>query len=385
MLEFPKFDMVEQSDLARIQVITGVSIIIPTFREVDNIPHILARLSQLRLDYDLDMEVVFMDDNSHDGSREAVLASGFPWARLIERTGPRGLSFAVIDGFKQAQYPVIVCMDCDLSHPVEAIPQLILALSTGQQFALGSRYVAGGSTDDDWGLGRYLNSFVATMMARPLTRVRDPMSGFFAFRREEFNRVVEDLNPVGYKISLELIVKCGFDNVAEVPIHFTDRVHGESKLSLREQLKYIKHLRRLYIFKFANAMNLLQFLVVGASGVVVNLAVLSALLLIGLPDAVCLAAGIGVSVLTNFALNRRFTFSYARDRSIWRQFMGFVSVSSVGIFVNYVMALSVNGTAVAQSAYGLHLSALAGVAAGMTFNYIGNRYVIFRKTYVRKQ
>jgi dolichol-phosphate mannosyltransferase len=369
-------------DLARIEVLADVSIIIPTYREADNIPHVLERINALREAYDLTVEVLFMDDCSNDGSVEAVAASGYEWAQIIERTGPRGLSAAVIDGFERARHSVLVCMDGDLSHPAEVIPQMILALATGQQFALGSRYVAGGSTDDDWGLFRYINSRVATLLARPLTRVSDPMSGFFAMRREDFQKV-KDLNPVGYKIALELIVKCNFDNVAEIPIHFVDRVHGESKLSLKEQLKYIQHVRRLYLHTFSNAMYLLQFLIVGALGVVVNLAVLTILLLMGLPDAVCLAGGIAVSVVTNFLLNRRFTFSYARERSIGRQFLGFLSVSSLGIIINYLVAISVRTSGLADVAFGLHLSALAGIACGMIFNYLGNRYVVFRKNHIK--
>lgn len=369
-------------ELARIQVQSGLSIIIPTYCEAENIPLILDRINQLREAQNLTLEVLFMDDDSQDGSVEAVDRAGYDWAQIVVRTQDRGLSQAVIDGFGRAQYPVLICMDCDLSHPVEAIPQMVLALATGQQFVLGSRYVSGGSTDDDWGIFRYINSRVATVLARPLTQVRDPMSGFFALRREDFGNA-DTLNPVGYKVALELIVKCHFDNVAEVPIHFSDRLHGESKLSLREQLKYIKHLRRLYIHKFANAMYFLQFLVVGASGVVVNLATLSLMLLAGLPDAVCLAGGIGTSVITNFFLNRRFTFSYAREGNVWRQFLGFVSVSSLGMAVNYAVALGVLKTSVGAMPLGLHLSALVGIASGMIFNYIGNRYVIFRKTHIR--
>ncbi len=124
-----------------------------------------------------------------------MAAAGFDWARIIVRTSDRGLSPAVLDGFRQARHPVLVCMDCDLSHPPERIPQMVLALESGQQFVLGSRYVAGGSTDDDWGMFRWINSRVATLMARPLTDVKDPMSGFFALRRADFLKA-RDLNPV---------------------------------------------------------------------------------------------------------------------------------------------------------------------------------------------
>lgn len=368
--------------LARITFTTGISIIVPTYREAENIPHLLARIDALRRRHDLTLEVLFMDDDSRDGSIEAVERAGFDWARIITRTVDRGLSPAVLDGFAAARYPVLVCMDCDLSHPPEVIPQLILGLDAGQQFMVGSRYVPGGSTDDDWGFFRWLNSRVATLLARPLTQIRDPMSGFFAMRKADFDRA-RDLNPVGYKIALELIVKCNFENVGETPIRFADRVHGESKLTLKEQLKYIQHLRRLYLYRFANAMYLAQFLVVGTSGVLVNLAVLSLLHAFGLPEPVSLAGGIAVSVVTNFLLNRRFTFSYARHGRVLRQFAGFVGASLVGALVSFAVSMLLRRHLLADVAGGLQLAAMGGIAAGMIFNYLGNRYLVFRKTHIR--
>ncbi|MEM7529531.1 MAG: glycosyltransferase family 2 protein [Pseudomonadota bacterium] len=367
--------------LASVQVGTPLSIVIPTFREVENAPLILRRLAALRATYDLELEVLFLDDDSRDGIVDAVAAEGYDWARVIVRSGDRGLSAAVIDGFRAARHPVIVCMDCDLSHPPEVVPQMMLGLEAGQQMVIGSRYVPGGSTDDDWGLFRYINSLVATLLARPLTAARDPMSGFFALRKVDFDNA-EELNPVGYKIGLELIVKCGFVNVGEVPIHFADRVHGESKLTLKEQLKYIQHLRRLYIHRFGTAMDFLQFLVVGASGTVVNLTILSLLKAGGASDTVALAGGIGVSLVTNFLLNRRFTFSYARDRNPWKQFLGFITASAVGMGVNFAVALTANETVLAGVPFGLQISAVLGIASGMVFNFIGNRYVVFRKRYI---
>lgn len=371
------------SEFADIRFKTGISIVIPTYREVENIPHILARLDDLRRAHDLTLEVLFLDDNSNDGSVEAVSAAGFDWARIIVRTENRGLSPAVMDGFAAAQYPILICMDCDLSHPPEKVPQLVLALNAGQQMVIGSRYVPGASTDDDWGFLRWLNSVVATLLARPLTAVRDPMSGFFALRKADFD-AARDLNPVGYKIALELIVKCGFENVGEVPIHFSDRVHGDSKLTFKEQLKYIQHLRRLYLYRFANAMYLAQFMVVGASGVVVNLAVLTLLQLMGLPDTVCLAGGIAVSVVSNFLLNRRFTFSYARDGHMGKQFLGFLGASAVGAGVSFAVSVGLRTQVLQDVAFGLHLAALGGIASGMIFNYLGNRFLVFRKTHIRK-
>lgn len=372
-----------ETERRAINASSGISVIIPTYQEVLNIPHILSQLDALRRAAALTLEVIFVDDNSQDGSAEAVAAAGFDWARMIVRTDERGLSSAVIAGFRAARYPMLVCMDCDLSHPVQTIPLMRLGLSAGQEMVVGSRYVPGGTTDDDWGILRWLNSVLATVLARPLTNVQDPMSGFFALRKVDFD-AAHDLNPVGYKIALELMVKCGFGTIAEVPIHFSDRVHGQSKLSLREQLKYLQHLRRLYLYRFANAMYVAQFLVVGLSGLVVNLVVLSLLLALGLPEPACLAGGIGVSLISNFMLNRRFTFSYARFGPLARQFMGFVSASAVGLVVNYAVALALRDADWNTSALSLHIAALCGVAAGTAFNFLGSRYLVFRKRHIRR-
>lgn len=374
----------QMAQLVDVQFNTGISVIVPTYREVDAIPHLLARLADVRRTYNLTLEVLFMDDNSQDGSVEAVEAAGYDWARMIVRTQDRGLSVSVIDGFKAAQFPIVVCMDCDLSHPPEAIPQMVLGLNAGQQMMIGSRYVPGGSTDDDWGMLRWFNSLIATWLARPLTYVRDPMSGFFAMLKADFD-TAKDLNPIGYKIALELIVKCGFKNIGEVAIHFTDRVHGDSKLTFKEQLKYLQHLRRLYMHSFSNAMYVAQFLVVGASGVIVNLGILSLLSLAGAANSLALAGGIAVSVVTNFLLNRRFTFSYARHKSVMPQFIGFVGASAVGMVVNYIVALYLNQNVFSDSKLSLQLSALCGIAAGMAFNFLGSRYLVFSKRFVKRK
>lgn len=369
--------------LARIEVIAPISIVVPTYKECENIPHLITRIDALRLREKLTIELLFLDDQSRDGSAEAVAACGLDWVRFIERTGQRGLSVAVLDGLEIARHPVIVCMDCDLSHPPETLPRMVLALSSGAEFVIGSRYVPGGSTDDDWGFFRWLNSRVATLLARPLTHVRDPMSGFFALRKEDFDRS-EALNPVGYKIALELIVKCDFRNVAEVPIHFTDRVYGESKLSLKEQLLFLKHLRRLYLHKFTNAMHVLQFAVVGASGVVVNMAVLTLAIVLGAPPRGALIAGVLVSLITNFLLNRRFTFSYARDQKILSQFAGFLATSLIGLVVNYGVSVYALENVLPSNRWSIYLAAVMGILSGMTFNFLGNRYVVFRKRHVKK-
>jgi len=228
----------------------NLSIVIPTYREAENLQPLAERIASVLRDADIDYEIVVVDDNSNDGSEEIVArqeAEGLP-IRMIVRQDERGLSSAVLRGFDEACGEYLLCMDADLSHPPERIPDLLGALQGSDiEFVIGSRYVAGGSTEEGWGVWRWLNSKVATLLARPFTRARDPMAGFFALPRRVYARA-DRLDPIGYKIGLELIVKCRCRNVHEVPIHFADRHQGESKLNLREQMNYVRHIVRLARF-----------------------------------------------------------------------------------------------------------------------------------------
>jgi dolichol-phosphate mannosyltransferase len=352
-----------------------LSVIVPTYREVESLPHLLPRLLATIHQLGVPAEVLIMDDQSHDGSAEFVQQLGVEEIRLVERQAKRGLSPAVIDGFRMARGKYLVCMDADLSHPPETIPAMLDRLAAGADFVIGSRYVDGGSTEADWGLFRQLNSSVATWLARPFTSVKDPMSGFIALTRERFDQA-EELNPVGYKIGLELLVKCGCRQVAEVPIHFANRKAGESKLTLKEQLRYIKHLRRLFVFRYPNWSYVLQFGFVGAVGTGVNIGVLTLLTATGVPSSLAIAGGIGVSLFTNFVLNRRFTFGYSRSQAFWPQFAGFVAASALGAVVNYITTFMIHRSVPTMA---IQIAAVIGIAFGMIFNYLSSRYVVFRK------
>lgn len=354
---------------------TSVSLIVPTYKEVENLPKLVERLKQLKNNCsDCTIELLIMDDDSGDGTEQLVELEQ-PWIRLIIRKENRGLSQAVVDGLKQAKHEFIVVMDADLSHPPEKIPEMIQELKEGADFVIGSRYVPGASTDVEWGMFRWLNSKVATLLAWPLTRVKDPMSGFFALHRTTFERGQYALNPIGYKIGLELLVKCDCQNAREIPIHFADRQYGESKLSFQEQLRYTQHLRRLFIYRHSFGTQMAQFAVVGTSGVFVNLLVLTLLIGFNVTVELAIALAIGVSMVSNFVLNRRFTFSHARNGSIIKQFLGFVGASSVGAAVNYAITLyllTLIPTLLPQFA------ALVGILAGMFFNFAINRFFVFK-------
>jgi len=228
-----------------------ISVIVPTYREAGNLRPLTTRISAALDAAGLDHEIIIVDDNSQDGTEEVcreLIAAGTK-LRLLVRRDQRGLATAVMHGFDHGRGQILVCMDADLSHPPEAIPELVAAIaSDSADFVIGSRYVPGGTTDQAWSACRWLNSRVATLLARPLTRARDPMAGFFALRRETYAQAAP-LDPVGYKIGLELLVKCRCRRVLEIPIHFALRRVGESKLNLREQLRYLRHLARLMRFK----------------------------------------------------------------------------------------------------------------------------------------
>jgi dolichol-phosphate mannosyltransferase len=221
-----------------------VSVIVPTYNERDNLAPLAARIfAAINPD---SSELLIVDDDSPDATAAAAekLAERYP-VRCVVRRGARGLATAVIHGLHEARGELCVVMDADLSHPPEAIPQLLDAMRDPQvEMALGSRFVPGGNVDLHWPLHRRLNSWVARTLARPLTGVKDMMSGFFCVRRHDLR--LDRLRPVGYKIALELIVRHGWKNIVEIPITFSDRAAGETKLSVAEQFRYLRHLWRLY-------------------------------------------------------------------------------------------------------------------------------------------
>ena len=139
-------------------------------------------------------------------------------------------------------------MDADLSHPPERIADLLAALDADCDMVVGSRYAPGGLIDRTWSPWRFLNSRLATSLALPLVNCSDPMSGFFATDRRALPDL-KKLQPIGYKIALELMVR-GQLRVKELPIDFRDRGKGSSKMNWRRQLNFLRHLYRLYKVKF---------------------------------------------------------------------------------------------------------------------------------------
>lgn len=357
-----------------------VSIVVPTYKEAANVAVLVPRIASALRHATGPLEIIVVDDDSGDGIDHVVeqLKGAGHNIRLVVRTDQRGLSSAVLRGFGEARGQLLVCLDADLSHPPETIPQMLDMLVRGDaDFVIGSRYVHGGTTDAEWGAFRWLNSRVATLLARPFTRAEDPMSGFFALTREAF-RNGKDLNPVGYKIGLELMVKCGCRNIREIPIHFSDRQLGESKLTVREQFNYLRHVKRLLDYRYGHLSRFIQFCVVGATGVAVDLVCYALLLNAGVPLSWARAVAILTAMTSNFWFNRRLTFSYGRSGPVLHQYAQFVLTCALGAVLNWSTSVWLTSTQDFFAEY-KYLAALIGILAGTVSNFVIASAWVFRK------
>jgi dolichol-phosphate mannosyltransferase len=223
----------------------SVSVVVPTYNEAGGIEKLIASLTEVFSKSGISGEIVIVDDNSPDGTGAVVdsLAGKYP-VRCVHRAGKLGLSSAVIDGWATCTSAILGVMDGDFSHDPAIVPELIGSIERGEcDLAIGSRYVRGGSITN-WPLRRRITSTVAISLARPLTSVRDITSGYFFCRRSVIDGV--KLDPIGFKIGLEVIVKGKYRKAKEVPYVFTDRTHGSSKLNGGEIFNYLKQLRKIY-------------------------------------------------------------------------------------------------------------------------------------------
>jgi dolichol-phosphate mannosyltransferase len=222
------------------------SIVVPTYKEADGIERLIVRLDEVFRTHGLDGEIIVVDDNSPDGTGAIVdrLAATYP-VRCLHRPGKMGLSSGVIDGwrFARPESEALGAMDADFSHDANVLPAMVQAIASGYGLAIGSRYVRGGGIAN-WPLHRKITSLVAIALAKPLTPVRDITSGFFLVKRAALDGV--ELDPIGFKIGLEVIAKARYERAVEVPYVFTDRIVGTSKLNSGEIVNYLRQLGRIY-------------------------------------------------------------------------------------------------------------------------------------------
>ena len=223
-----------------------VSLIIPTYNERDNIVPLLDAVRSSMAERQL--QILIVDDNSPDGTWEIAenYAALHPEVSVIRRIGERGLSAAVVEGFKQSNGELLAVMDADLSHDPALLPKLVDAVSSGANVAVGSRRVPGGGAEN-WAWHRRKTSDAATWLARVWLGVRlsDPMSGYFVIRRAVFESVRARLHNRGYKILLEIVCRAGETNLVELPYTFRDRRQGVSKVSLHVAMEFMRSLWEL--------------------------------------------------------------------------------------------------------------------------------------------
>ena len=367
-----------------------VSVIIPTFNESENICNVLKSIKKYL--EKIDFEAIVVDDDSPDGTAKIVeeyAKTTNESISIIRRKKKSGLSSAILDGLKNASGEMIVVMDSDLSHPPQIIPKMLETLRKTQcDIVVASRYVSGGAIHG-WPFKRKLISKIATKIAKTGLGVsaKDPMSGFFAFRKKITDGMKFD--GIGYKILLEMLVKTKGAKVEEIPYTFTDRKFGSSKLDATTIFDYCKSVWKLYRYGrnerksekrtsvrfFSKAA---RFFTVGASGLGVNY--LASLLFSSALDVWYLHAtilGIAFSITSNFVLNKYWTFE-DRDFSPKRtsiQYGKFVGFSSIGALVQLGMVYHlVDGT---NMLYPIALVFAVGTAAFS--NFILNKKWTFRE------
>lgn len=353
--------------------IPTVTVVLPTYREVENLPVIIPRIHRALSGAGLSHEILVMDDDSPDGTYEKALelSRQYP-VRAVRRTSNRGLSAAVLDGFREARGRVAVVMDADLSHPPESLPQLVAPIREGRaDIVVGSRHVPGGAAVD-WPWFRRFVSWGASLLARPLTRMTDPTSGFMAVRLDMLSGA--SLDPVGWKIVLETVVKTG-GRLEEVPIQFRDRELGESKLTTKQQIEYLRHLVRLYRFRFPFWTQLALFVIVGGMGVFVDMAVLFAgVEWAGLGPHLAVSFAFLSAATFNYALNWRFTFRRPNSRH-HQAYPIFVIVCLVGLALRQVVFLLM--LPLSNHRYWYLGVNLVGIAVGGIANFFLTRTMVF--------
>lgn len=346
-----------------------LSIVVPTLNEEDNVGELLERIEASLPD--VPHETIVVDDDSNDGTRAVALDRGTN-LRLVHRTDERGLSSAVLEGFRRARGEYVCVIDGDLQHPPEAIEDLLsAAMWSDADLVVGSRYAPGGAVDQ-FPVPRRAISAVSRGLARfalPLVRdhdLQDPTAGFFLVRRDRLNLAA--IEPRGYKILLEILHSCPIEDVREVGISFQGRPNGHSNATVATGRRFLGQLAALAVDAAPNR-RFGKFALVGAFGVLVNLALLGGLTeLAGLHYFVSAVIAIETSILSNFALNDSWTFRDRRTGRWWHRLARFNTVSLGALLLNLAVL-----TALTE---GLHLHYLLAeiVAIGVSFlaNYEGN-------------
>ncbi|MBS1674016.1 MAG: glycosyltransferase family 2 protein [Actinobacteria bacterium] len=291
--------------------ILGATVIIPTFNERDNISALISRISDAL--GDREAEILFVDDSTDDTPaviRSLAASAPLP-VRLLHRDKPEGgLGGAVVEGIRAASHDICIVMDGDLQHPPELLPEMIERYEDGgADVVVASRYIGGGHNEGLAGAIRVAVSRSATTLTKAMFPIRlsgasDPMTGYFLVDRRKVDPAA--LRPNGFKILLEILVRSDV-RVAEVPMEFGERLHGESKASFVQGMQFLKHLARLRFGKMS------LFAIIGGLGALANLVIMWALTHFGMEYIWAAIIAAEVTIIGNFILQERYVFNDMRD------------------------------------------------------------------------
>lgn len=357
-----------------------LTVVLPTYNERANVPLIVAALRRALAE--IAFEVVFVDDNSPDGTAAIAqeIAATDPRVRVIRRIGRRGLAGACIEGMLSSSAPFVAVMDADLQHDETLLPKMLAALKAGDRdMAVASRRAEGGAIGEGLSSIRAAGSNLANALAQRLLKVTltDPMSGFFMLRRPIFDELAPKLSAQGFKILLDIVVSGeGRLRIVEFPFVFRERREGESKLDTLVTFDYLGLLVSKY-FGDRVSVRFLMFSLVGASGVLVHLLALRGSMIgLGLDFNMAQTLATFVAMTTNFALNNRLTY---RDRrlsglAMLRGLLTFYAVCSAGVLANVGVA-----NMIYQSEPVWWLAGMAGAAMGAVWNYNASSVLTWRK------
>ena len=376
------------------------SLVVPTYNESRNIERIVALLSQ-RLDAVLPdrYEIIVVDDDSPDGTWQLAqaLLVHYPGLRVMRRQDERGLSTAVIRGWQASRGDILGVIDGDLQHPPEVLEQLLSAIGQGADLALASRNADGGGVST-WSAARRFLSRGAQLLGLVLlpgvlSRVSDPMSGYFLVRRSAI--AGRSLHPLGYKILLEVLGRGTIDRITEVGYVFQEREAGESKVTWKQYRDYIRHLVRLRVSlgrlsRFSRALEFpigrfLRFGFVGLSGLVVDMGLLYLLhgtLGFGLTRSAIVAAEL--AIINNFVWNDRWTFGdlaqqQQKRHQVIKRFIKFNVICLMGLILK-ILLLNVLFNGLHLNPYAANFLAIAAVTL---WNFWINLKLSWRITQVK--
>ena len=377
---FPAIDVPIAEEIRRLIPRHELTLVVPTFNERDNVRELLRRVTTA-LD-GVRWEIVFVDDDSPDGTAALVKEIAFsdPRVRCIRRVNRRGLAGACIEGILASSAPFVCVMDADLQHSEDILPRLLASMRTGTcDLAVGSRYMPGGSAEAGFTSARVRLSRLGTDLARRAfkTDLTDPMSGFFMIRRDLFEGIAHRLSPDGFKLLADIVASIDRPlRTTEIAYEFRQRMAGESKLDVRVGLDFIgllvNRLSRGWLpTRFA------LFGLVGASGVLVHLAVLkSALALIpGLTFTGAQTWATLAAIATNFLANNATTYRHSRlkGRGLLRGLLTFFGVCAIGAIANVGFAAWVFAAIPVW-----WLAASAGIVIGFVWNYTLSSLFVWR-------